>query len=105
VRTASRNVEFAAKDIDASHAARGYQEKNLDAERKRYENGMSTSFLVTQIQDQLTQAKQTEVNSVTNYRLALAQYYVAIGKLLDVEGIQLVDPGEKYSRFTMHFKP
>jgi outer membrane protein len=105
VRTAARRVLTAAQQIDASHAARGFQEKNLDAERKRYENGMSTSFQITQIQDQLTQAKQAEVNAVTGYRTALAEYYRTIGRLLDTEGVVLVDPPDKLRRYTFHVGP
>jgi outer membrane protein len=102
VRTATRRVLTAAQQIDASHAARGYQEKNLDAEKKRYENGMSTSFQITQIQDQLTQAKQAEVNAVTGYRTALAEYYRTIGRLLATEGVGLVDAPDQLRRFTFH---
>jgi outer membrane protein len=100
VRTATRRVLTAAQQIDASHAARGYQEKNLDAEKKRYENGMSTSFQITQIQDQLTQAKQAEVNAVTGYRTALAEYYRTVGRLLQAEGVSLADAPDKTRRFT-----
>ena len=39
--------------------------KNLDAEKKKYENGMSTSFQITQIQDQLTQARSGEVTATS----------------------------------------
>jgi outer membrane protein len=102
VRHAVRAVQTAAKQIDAAHAARNFQERNLDAERKRYENGMSTSFQITQIQDQLTQAKQAEVNAVTGYRTALAEYYRTIGKLLPELGVRIVDPQETVNRFTFH---
>lgn len=100
VRKAVRGIETAEKVIVAAHASRRFQEKNLDAEKKRYENGMSTSFLVTQIQDQLTQAKQAEVNAVVGYRTALAEYYRSIGKLVPEMGIQIVDPKTPVNRFT-----
>ncbi len=64
VRTAARGVETAAKQIDAARKSTEYQEKNLDAERKRYENGMSTSFNITTIQDQLTQARSVQVQAI-----------------------------------------
>jgi outer membrane protein len=94
VRRAARAVDTAAKSIDAAIKAREFQEKNLDAEKKRYENGMSTSFQITQIQDQLTQARSGEVTAIVNYRTALAEYYRATGKLLDQEGIIVDDPQE-----------
>src|SRR5436305_615581 len=43
VRRAARAPDTAAKSIDAPVKAREFQEKNPDAEKKRYENGMSTS--------------------------------------------------------------
>jgi outer membrane protein TolC len=102
VRKAVRGIETAEKVIVAAHASRGFQEKNLDAEKKRYENGMSTSFLITQIQDQLTLAKQSEVNAVVGYRTALAEYYRSIGKLMPELGVKILDPQETVNRFTFH---
>ncbi len=94
VRRASRALDTAAKSIDAAVKAREFQEKNLDAEKKRYENGMSTSFQITQIQDQLTQSRSSEVTAIVNYRTALAEYYRATGKLLDQQGVVIDDPAE-----------
>ncbi len=91
VRGAARRVETAAKQIDAAKASRVFQERNLDAERKRYENGMSTSFQITQIQEDLTEARSREVNSVVNYRIALAEYQRVIGRLLEEEGVAIDD--------------
>jgi len=94
VRRAARAVDTAAKSIDAAMKAREFQEKNLEAEKKRYENGMSTSFQITQIQDQLTQSRSGEVTAIVNYRTALAEYYRATGKLLDQQGVVIDDPLE-----------
>jgi outer membrane protein len=92
VRRASRAVVTAAKQIDAARVSREFQEQNLDAERKRYENGMSTSFQITQIQDQVTQARSDEVTAKITYRTALAEYYRVIGQLLDKQGVAVDDP-------------
>jgi outer membrane protein TolC len=102
VRKAVRGIETAEKVIVAARASTGFAEKSLDAEKKRYENGMSTSFLITQIQDQLTLAKQSEVNAVVGYRTALAEYYRSIGKLLPELGVKILDPKEAVNRFTFH---
>lgn len=91
VRQAARRVETAAKQIDAAKASRVFQERNLDAEKKRYENGMSTSFQITQIQDDLSQAQSREVNAVISYRTALAEFQRTLGRLLDEEGIEVAD--------------
>jgi outer membrane protein TolC len=102
VRKAVRGIETAEKVIVAARASTGFAEKSLDAEKKRYENGMSTSFLITQIQDQLTLAKQSEVNAVVGYRTALAEYYRSIGKLLPELGVKILDPKEAVNRFIFH---
>jgi outer membrane protein len=94
VRHTARALDTAVKSIDAAVKAREFQEKNLDAEKKRYENGMSTSFQITQIQDQLTQARSSEVTAIVNYRTALADYYRSIGRLLDQQGVAIDDPSE-----------
>ncbi|HTG36117.1 MAG TPA: TolC family protein [Thermoanaerobaculia bacterium] len=94
VRRAARAVDTAFKSIDAAHRAREFQDKNLDAEKKKYENGLSTAFQITQIQDQLTQARSDEVTATVNYRTALAEYYRSVGRLLDQQGVTLDDPAE-----------
>jgi outer membrane protein TolC len=92
VRRAARAVETAAKQIDAARVSREFQEKNLDAERKRYENGMSTSFQITQIQEDVTEARSREVTATIAYRTALAEYYRSIGRLLEQQHITIDDP-------------
>ena len=92
VRTAVRAVLTAAKQIDAARFSVTSQEKNLEAEKKRYENGISTSFRINQIQDDLTQARSREVSAIVNYRTSLAAYYKAIGKLLDQHNVEIEEP-------------
>lgn len=91
VRSAVRQVNSAAQQIQSARVSRRLQERNLEAEQKRYENGMSTSFQVTEIQEDLTQARSREVSALTRYRTALAAYYQAVGKLLDESGVSLVE--------------
>ncbi|HWN41378.1 MAG TPA: TolC family protein, partial [Thermoanaerobaculia bacterium] len=66
---------------------------------KRYENGMSTSFQITQIQEDLTEARSREVNSVVNYRIALAEYQRVIGRLLEEEGVSIDDEEAQVDRW------
>jgi outer membrane protein TolC len=89
VRAAARRVETAAKQIESARVSLRLEERNLDAERKRYENGMSSSFRVLEIQEDLTQARSREVTAVTAYRRAIAELYRAIGVLLEQKGVEL----------------
>jgi len=91
VRAAARGVETAAQQIESARVSRRLQERNLEAEQRRYENGMSTGFQVTEIQEDLTQARAREVSAVTGYRNALAEFYRATGQLLEVTGVVLVE--------------
>jgi outer membrane protein len=100
VRTTARRVSTAAKQIDAAVAARKAQETNLDAERKRYENGMSTSFEITRIQDDLTAARSSEITAIVGYRTALADYYRATGTLLPQAGVEIEDRDPAVRRFS-----
>jgi len=90
VRTAARQVETAAQQIASAKISRQLAEKNLDAEKKKYDNGMSTSYQVLQIQDDLTQARSREASAITGYRKALVAYYSAIGRLLEENKIKVV---------------
>lgn len=99
VRAAARQVETAAKQIESARVSRRLEERNLEAERKRYENGMSSSFRVLQIQEDLTQARSREVNAVASYRRALAEFYRSIGMLLEEKGIEMDAPGRDWNRY------
>lgn len=82
VRRNARAVETAAKQIDSARISSKLARRNLDAERKRYENGLSTSFQVLEIQEDLSNARSREVSAVINYRRALSNYHQALGMLL-----------------------
>ena len=94
VRTATRGVETAGKQIDSARVSRELAEQNLDAAQKRYENGLWTSFQVLEIQEDLTAARSREVEAITTYRRALLAYFRGIGVLLEQEGIELVDDAD-----------
>ena len=74
VRDAAWKIEMNAKRIETTRLARDLAEQRLDAERKRFEVGMSTSFLVIQAQRDLAQAKNNEVGAVLAYDLSLVDF-------------------------------
>ncbi len=93
VRRATRNVETAAKSIELAKVSSRLARKNLEAEQKRYENGLSTSFQVLQIQEDLSIALSGEVRAVIAYRKALVALERATGELLEKIGVKLADDG------------
>ncbi len=94
VRMAVRSLKDGAANIDAAAAARFAAQKNLQAEETKFKNGLSTSFQVLQIQDDLAQAELTELQARAAYRKAIVGYRVATGTLLDDEHVEIVDPGQ-----------
>ena len=74
VRDAWRQIEMNAKRIDTTRAARELAVERLDAERKRFDVGISTSFLVIQAQRDLAQARTNELASILAYDLSLVDF-------------------------------
>src|SRR5262249_39637953 len=64
IRDAWRKIGTNAKRIETARAARVLAEQRLDAERKRFDVGISTSFLVIQAQRDLAQAKFAELAAI-----------------------------------------
>ncbi len=89
VRAAARNVDTAVRSVAAARKARELAERNLDAERKKFDNGMTTSFTVAQVQNDLTSARSNELLAVAGHLKALTAWHKAVGDLLPVKGVEL----------------
>jgi outer membrane protein TolC len=74
VRDAAWKVEMNAKRKDTTRLARALAEQRMSAEQKRFEVGMSTSFLVIQAQRDLAQAKTNELSAILSYDLSLVDF-------------------------------
>ena len=91
VRAAAREIDTAARSIAAAQKSRELAERNLDAERKKFENGMTTSFQVLEITNDLSLARGNELQALAIYRKALSAYHYAIADILDWKGIRIED--------------
>jgi outer membrane protein TolC len=89
VRVAARAVTSGAKRVAAARSNTVLQRKNVEAEQKKYENGMSTSFEVLRIQTDLSDAQVAEIRAVLDYTKALADLERAKGTLLEARGLAL----------------
>ncbi|HEU4889592.1 MAG TPA: TolC family protein, partial [Thermoanaerobaculia bacterium] len=92
VRGAARNVDTAARSIVATRAARDAAERNVEAERRRYENGMTTNFQVLRVQQDLSDARIRELNALVDFNQAVARYHRSVGDVLEVRGITVNVP-------------
>lgn len=88
-RRAVRGLADSAKSIAAAEKARVLAERNLDAEQKKFANGMSTNYQVLLIQEDLAVAQAAELLSRVAYRRSAVAYEVAVGKLLESRGVAL----------------
>lgn len=89
VRTAFRNVDATEKAVKAAEKTRIFRQKDLEAEQKKYENGMSTNFLVLSKQNDLDNSKSLELQSQISYAKAVTTLEKALGNLLDARKLEV----------------
>ncbi|HXC16124.1 MAG TPA: TolC family protein [Holophagaceae bacterium] len=89
VRQTYRNLEASSRAVAAAEKTRQYQEQALDAEQKKFENGMSTNFLVLQQQTALTNARTAEIQARIGYANAVTALEQAMGHLLEARNLQI----------------
>lgn len=89
VRTAARAVETNRKRIDATRVARELSQRRLEAEQKKFEVGMSTSFLIVQAQRDLSQAAANELRALIDFVKAIAAFERAKGTILDQSNVTI----------------
>jgi outer membrane protein TolC len=75
--------------VQATRAAREFQEAALEAEQKKLESGKSTTYTVLQVQRDLTTARGNEIQALDNYNRSLSQLSLHEGSTLDRLGINL----------------
>ncbi|MDB6122611.1 MAG: Outer rane efflux protein [Pedosphaera sp.] len=81
-------VELTYRRIGATREARIFAEEALYAEQKKLENGKSTSFVVLQLQRDLTLTRSNEIRALADYNIALAQLALDEGITLEQNRIE-----------------
>jgi outer membrane protein len=74
LRQSAWQVDMNARRINSSRAGRTLAEQRLEAEQKRFEVGMSTTFLVVQAQRDLAQARNNELQAALEYVKAVIEF-------------------------------
>jgi outer membrane protein TolC len=74
VREAAWLVEQNQQRIETARLGRELAEQRVDAEQKRFDVGMSTSFLVIQAQRDLAVARNNELRAYLDYQLAVVAF-------------------------------
>jgi outer membrane protein len=84
LRQSAWQMELNAKRIETSRAARSLAEQRLSVEQKRFDVGMSTSFLVVQAQRDLAAARNNELSALLEFNRSL----------IDFESLQVAGPAQ-----------
>lgn len=74
VRQAARRVRSTAERIEAARAGATLAEQRLRDERRRYDVGLSTTFLVTQAQRDLLEAQVNLLQTTLDYQSSMASF-------------------------------
>jgi outer membrane protein TolC len=91
VSDAVLSLETAAKSVDAYRVARELAEKQLDAEMKKLNVGLSTNYFVLTYQDALSSARSLELKALVDYNVAMANIAKVTGSTLETRNITLSD--------------
>jgi outer membrane protein len=89
VRDAVRQIKTNEKRIEANRRARILAQEQLDGEMTRREQGLSTTFRVLDVQQQLVQAKTNELKALIDYNLSRHRLHLVTAELLEKNGILL----------------
>jgi outer membrane protein TolC len=97
VRLAARQVHSTAERIHAARAGATLAEQRLATEQRRFEAGLSTSFLVTQAQRDLVQAQVNLLQATLDHQSSLVNFEAlqlapprAVGAALGLRGAEVV---------------
>jgi len=74
LRQTARQVRSTAEREDAARAGATLAKERLDTEQRRYEVGLSTTFLVTQAQRDLLQAQVSLLQAMLDYQSSLVTF-------------------------------
>jgi outer membrane protein len=77
IREFARQVQTNTKRVEATRASRTLAERRLEAEEKKFQAGMTTSFLVFQAQRDLNQARNNELQALLDYGKSVVDFEAA----------------------------
>ena len=92
VRNAAQNVETSRRRVLSARDARANAEMQLEGEQRLYQVGRSTTFLLFQRENALTNARNAELRAETDYNKALADLQRATSTTLRANNVTVDTP-------------
>jgi HAE1 family hydrophobic/amphiphilic exporter-1 len=89
VRNALQAVQSGGQRLEAAASARRNATEQFESERRRFDSGLSTVFLVLERQTALVTAQARELRARADLNQAIAQLERAMGSTLDRHGVRL----------------
>ena len=90
VREAARQINTDIKRVHAAKISRQLAEEKLNAEEKKFEVGLSTSFQVLEFQTDLAEEQTNELEAIVDYNKSHIKLRKIIASTLDEYNIRLV---------------
>ena len=97
IRQAVRQIQSGAERVDAAQAGATFAQQRFESESRRFEVGLSTTFLVTQAQRDLLQAEVSLLQTMLDYQSSLVNFEavqqappLAAGETLGLRGGNVV---------------
>jgi hydrophobic/amphiphilic exporter-1 (mainly G- bacteria), HAE1 family len=87
VRDAAARLEQNQQRIETTRVGRELAEQRLDAEQRRFEVGLSTSFLVIQAQRDLAIARNNETQALLDYQLSSVNFEAVQQTGISLQGL------------------
>jgi outer membrane protein TolC len=96
IRDFARTVQTNGKRYEATRSARALAEERLKAEEKKFQAGMTSSFLVFQAQRDLSQARNNELQAIIDYLKSVVDFQTVQEVPLTVGGfVSVVRPQQQ----------
>jgi len=88
IADAIKRLQNAARRVESSRISRELQEKRVAAETQRYQLGLAGSEWLLSYQQQLTNARTSEIRALIDYKMAVAKLEKAMGTTLRTMGLK-----------------
>lgn len=89
VREAIRQIKTESKRVQAIRIARKLAEEKLNAEEKKFEVGLSTSFNVLEFQEDLVEEQSNEIRALIDYNKSKIRLRQVLATTLDSHNIHM----------------
>ena len=93
VRQAVHDAEVGLRQIELARQALAFAEEKLEIERSKLQQGLSSSFQLSQFEEDLVRAQNAEVDALFGYENALTSLDRTLGTTLETWGIRVEQVG------------